>query len=91
MKKKDGTLKIVDRKKHLFKLSQGEYISPEKLENIYIKSPYVAQVFVDGDSLKDFCVAIVVPDVEYISEFIKTNLSLTQPLAELCKTKVSHF
>lgn len=48
----NGTLKIIDRKKHIFKLSQGEYIVPEKIENAYIKSPYVEQVFVHGESLK---------------------------------------
>lgn len=30
----------------------GEYIAPEKLENIYSQSQYVAQVFVYGESLK---------------------------------------
>jgi len=48
----NGTLKIIDRKKHIFKLSQGEYIAPEKVENIYQSSSYVAQVFVHGESLK---------------------------------------
>lgn len=48
----NGTLKIIDRKKHIFKLSQGEYIVPEKIENIYVNSQYVEQVFVHGESLK---------------------------------------
>ena len=48
----NGTLKIVDRKKHIFKLAQGEYIAPEKIENVYLRSEAVAQVFVHGDSLQ---------------------------------------
>ncbi|PRD34465.1 UNVERIFIED_CONTAM: Long-chain-fatty-acid--CoA ligase 1 [Trichonephila clavipes] len=49
----NGALRIVDRKKHIFKLAQGEYIAPEKIENIYLTSQYVAQIFVYGESLKD--------------------------------------
>ncbi|XP_014251042.1 long-chain-fatty-acid--CoA ligase 5 isoform X2 [Cimex lectularius] len=69
----NGTLKIIDRKKHIFKLSQGEYIVPEKIENIYIRSQYVYQVFVHGESLKSCVIAIVVPNVDVVKSWALEN------------------
>ncbi|CAI2361356.1 unnamed protein product [Moneuplotes crassus] len=62
----NGSVKLIDRKKNLFKLSQGEFISPEKLENIYNKSQFVAQIFVHGFSTMSYLVAVIVPDPEYL-------------------------
>jgi long-subunit acyl-CoA synthetase (AMP-forming) len=41
----DGSVKIVDRAKNIFKIPLGEYIAPEKLEGTFLQSQYVAQVF----------------------------------------------
>ncbi|CAH3141514.1 unnamed protein product, partial [Pocillopora meandrina] len=30
----------------------GEYIAPEKIQNVYLRSPFVAQAFVIGNSFK---------------------------------------
>ncbi|XP_030293803.1 long-chain-fatty-acid--CoA ligase 6 isoform X1 [Sparus aurata] len=80
----NGTLKIIDRKKHIFKLAQGEYISPEKIENIYIRSEPVAQLYVHGDSLQSCLVGIVVPDPEVMPEWAKKK-GMLGTYKDLCK------
>ncbi|XP_031655343.1 long-chain-fatty-acid--CoA ligase 5 [Oncorhynchus kisutch] len=81
-----GVLKIVDRKKNIFKLAQGEYIAPERIENVYIRSAPVAQVFVHGDSLQASLVAIVVPDPEVLPGFAQ-KLGVQGSHEELCKSQ----
>ncbi|EAR89380.1 AMP-binding enzyme family protein (macronuclear) [Tetrahymena thermophila SB210] len=84
----NGSVKIIDRKKNIFKLAQGEYIAPEKIEGIYIKAKGVSEVFIHGDSLQSACVCIAVPDQKYIMEYAKqNNLSNADNFEALCKSE----
>uniref|UniRef100_A0A3B3QNR3 Long-chain-fatty-acid--CoA ligase n=1 Tax=Paramormyrops kingsleyae TaxID=1676925 RepID=A0A3B3QNR3_9TELE len=82
----NGTLKIVDRKKHIFKLAQGEYIAPEKIENIYIRSDPVGQAFVHGDSLQACLVAIIVPDPDFLPDWTRKR-GIEGSFPELCRNQ----
>ncbi|GLI61184.1 hypothetical protein VaNZ11_003476 [Volvox africanus] len=66
-----GAIKIVDRKKNIFKLSQGEYVAVEALESTYKKASVVEQVWVYGNSFESCLVAVVVPVKEAITAWAK--------------------
>lgn len=51
----NSAIKIIDRKKNIFKLSQGEYIAVEKLEAEYKKVVEVNQIWVYGARLNRHC------------------------------------
>ncbi|KAL2769265.1 long-chain-fatty-acid--CoA ligase 5 isoform c [Daubentonia madagascariensis] len=86
----NGTLKIIDRKKNIFKLAQGEYIAPEKIENIYIRSRQVLQIFVHGESLQSSLVGVVVPDPDVLPSFA-AKLGVKGSLEELCQNQVKNI
>ncbi|XP_057476012.1 long chain acyl-CoA synthetase 6, peroxisomal [Actinidia eriantha] len=79
-----GRLKIIDRKKNIFKLAQGEYIAPEKIENVYAKCKFAAQCFVYGDSFNSSLVAVVCVDPDVLKAWAANEGIQYKDLGELC-------
>jgi len=83
----NGTLKIIDRKKQIFKLSNGEYVAPEHVEKIYTSSHYISQVFVHGDSLKSCVIAVVVPRQAAIQDWAERRHIPSHSFTALCNNR----
>ncbi|RDX61595.1 Long chain acyl-CoA synthetase 1 [Mucuna pruriens] len=69
----NGIIKVIDRKKNLVKLSQGEYIALEHLENVYGITPIVEDIWVYGNSFKSMLVAVIVPNEEIANKWAHSN------------------
>lgn len=68
-----GTIRIIDRRKNLFKLSQGEYISPEKVEQALSNCPLIAQCWVHGETVQDYLIAFIVLDPMSTTKWAAAN------------------
>ena len=64
---KNGHLYITDRKKDLFKLSNGKYVAPQLIESLLKESEFVSQVVVVGTGRKQ-PVALIVPEWESLKQ-----------------------
>ncbi|MDQ1708373.1 MAG: long-chain acyl-CoA synthetase, partial [Pyrinomonadaceae bacterium] len=64
---KHGHLYITDRKKDLFKLSNGKYVAPQQIESLLKQSEFVSQVVVVGAARKQPA-ALIVPEWEAVRQ-----------------------
>lgn len=65
-------LKIVDRKKEMYKTSGGKYIVPQQIEMKMVESPFIEQLMVVGEGEK-FPGAFVVPSYPNLLNWAKSN------------------
>ena len=75
----NGRITIIDRVKNFFKMAQGEYISPEKIENRYLSSnTIINQLYVHGNSLKSYLVGIAGIDYEQGLKFLNSEFGINK-------------
>eukprot|EP00826_Nyctotherus_ovalis_P036879 TRINITY_DN3310_c0_g1_i20.p1 TRINITY_DN3310_c0_g1~~TRINITY_DN3310_c0_g1_i20.p1 ORF type:complete len:550 (-),score=144.13 TRINITY_DN3310_c0_g1_i20:160-1809(-) len=79
----NGCLKIIDRIKNIFKLQHGEFVAPEKIENVLTNSPWVMQLVVYGDSFQAYVVGIVVPQKHAVMRWAEAR-KIPGSYEELC-------
>ncbi len=69
----DGTfLAVTDRKKEIFKLSNGKFVAPQVLEGIFKQSPLIDNMMVVGEHQK-FASAIILPAFDQLSAWADEN------------------
>jgi long-chain acyl-CoA synthetase len=67
-----GYLKITDRIKNIIVNSFGKNVYPTPIENTYLKSNRIEQIFLIGDK-QEYLTAIIVPSQEELKEVFKVN------------------
>ena len=65
----------------------GDYVDPDRMESVYIQSPYICQIFVHGCSLKSSTVAVVVPDEPTVKAWAEQRNIPSLSLSSLCNSK----
>jgi long-chain acyl-CoA synthetase len=79
-------LRITDRKKEIFKLSNGKYVAPAAIENLYKESIYIDQLIVVGEGEK-YASAIVSPNFEALKNWARENGINTNDKSALIQEK----
>lgn len=67
-----GYLKITDRYKNMLKTSLGKNIYPTPIENTYLQSEKIEQIFIIGDK-KEYVTAIIIPKEDHLKDFFGLN------------------
>ncbi|MET3536267.1 AMP-dependent synthetase/ligase [Chryseobacterium limigenitum] len=67
-----GNLIITDRIKDLMKTSNGKYIAPQQIENLLTNNNYISQIVLIAEG-RQFVSALIVPNFEFLQDYIKKN------------------
>ncbi|PAV55844.1 hypothetical protein WR25_24941 isoform B [Diploscapter pachys] len=70
----DGTIRIVERLKDLFKIATGRYVPPFYYEQYFSRCPIVSEIIIEGRKTERHLCAIVVPKTDQAADFVLREL-----------------
>ena len=77
----DGLITLIDRKRALFKLAQGEFVSPERVEAALQRAPLIGAAWVVGNALATHPVAVLVVDPDAALAWLQNSAGGTPETA----------
>jgi len=81
----EGFLRITDRKKDMFKTSQGKYVAPSAISAQFKGiCPFASEIIVYGEG-KPYCVALVSLDADGLKEWAAANGMAGKPFGEIAR------
>jgi long-chain acyl-CoA synthetase len=95
----DGMVRITDRKKDLIVTSGGKNIAPQKIENMLIVDPFIAQAVVIGDK-RNYLTALISPAMETLAQYAKEKgfalperaaVASCKPVVDLIRQRVAEM
>jgi long-chain acyl-CoA synthetase len=75
-------LMVTDRKKEIFKLSNGKFIAPQLIENKFKESGIIDQIMVVGEHEK-FASALISPNFKYLDDWLSEHKTSFSDLGEM--------
>lgn len=81
----EGFLRITDRKKDMFKTSQGKYVAPSAISAQFKGiCPFASEIIVYGEG-KPYCVALVSLDADGLKDWAAANGMAGKPFGEIAR------
>lgn len=87
----NGNLTITDRLKDLMKTSNGKYIAPQMIENLLTNNNFIQQIVLIAEG-RQFVSALIVPNFEFLKEYLKKkNIPFTNWEEIVEKKEINDF
>lgn len=87
----NGSFKIIEKISQIIKLSTGDQVVPQNIENLFLQSEYVEQIWIYGDENRDYLIAFIVLTQWSIDRNFKKLDKNAKIKKEIDETRLNEF